>query len=307
MSDINLKHKAIVGMLWVAIQKFGTMILSFVSNLILARLLTPEDFGCIGMLAIFIALSGTFIDGGFGAAIVQKNNPDQTDYSTIFFWNLSLSIILYIFIWVLSPFVASFYDIPILEKVLRVQALMLIINSLALVQRARLRKNLKFKIQANIDLCSAFIAVVFAIIFAYSGYGVWSLVGYQLILNTCSTIGLWLVEKWRPSCVFSFASFKSLFKYGSFLLMSDLLNTLCDNIQGIIIGKRFSPNIMGFYSQAKKLEEIPTTSLSSVVSQVVFPVFSEIKDEMSALVSAHRKCIISVNYINIPLMILLII
>ena len=294
-------------MIWVAVQRFGTMILSFVSNLILARLLSPTDFGCIGMLAIFIALSGTFIDGGFGSSLVQKTSPTQSDYSTIFFWNLSLSVVLYLLIWLLSPVIASFYEISILSKILRVQALILIINSLSLVHRARLRKSLKFKVQANIDLFSAFIAAAIAIILAYRGSGVWSLVAYQLTLNTCSTVGLWLVEKWRPTMEFDLGSFKSLFRFGGYILMSDLLNTFCDNVQGLIIGKKFSPAVMGYYSQAKKLEEVPTTTLSGVVAQVVFPVFSEIKDDRPALANAHHKCILASNYINIPLMSLLII
>lgn len=303
----NLKKKTILGMIWSAVQRFGTMILSFVSNIVLARLLTPDDFGCIGMLAIFIALSRTFIDGGFGAALVQKSNPTQEDYSTIFFWNLSLAIILYGLIWFCAPLIASYYEMDILKNLLRVQALILIINSVGFVQRVRLRKQLVFRKLAIIDLASSIIAVVIAVISAYNGLGVWSLVIYQLVLSMNQTIGLWLGHYWAPSWVFNVSTFRSLFGFGGFLLVSDLLNTLCDNIQGLIIGKQFSPAIMGYYSQAKKLEEIPTTSLSSIVSQVSFPVFSTIKDDISSLLVAHKKCIYATNFINIPLMSLLIV
>ena len=292
-------------MVWSAVQRFGTMTLSFVSNLVLARILTPEDFGAIGMLAIFIALSTTFIDGGFGAALVQKSHPTQRDYSTIFYWNLSLAIILYVVIWFCSPLVASFYEIDILGNLLRLQALILIVNALGIVQRTRLRKQFEFKKIAMVDLIASIISVTIAIFSAYNGLGVWSLVIYQLFLSSCQTIGLWITHKWVPSFVFDIRSFKSLSRYGGFLLVSDMLNTLCDNIQGLIIGKRFSPAVMGYYSQAKKLEEVPTISLSTIVSQVVFPVFSQLKDDSASLHAAHVKCVHATNFINIPLMTLL--
>ena len=158
-------------MIWSALQRFGTMTLSFVSNLVLARLLSPDDFGAIGMLAIFIALSTNFIDGGFGAALVQKSHPTQRDYSTIFYWNLSLAIILYAVIWFCSPLIASFYEIDILGSLLRLQALILIVNALGIVQRTRLRKQLEFKKIAMVDLTASTISVTIAIFSAYNGLG----------------------------------------------------------------------------------------------------------------------------------------
>ena len=307
MIEGNLKNKTIFSMVWSAIQRFGTMILSFISNLVLARLLSPDDFGAVGMLAIFIVLSTNFIDGGFGSALVQKTNPTQKDYSTIFYWNLYLAVILYVIIWFSSPLIASFYGMDILSKLLRIQALILIINSLGLVQRTRLRKQLQFKRIAIVDIIASILAVAAAIFSAYNGLGVWSLVVYQLMLSSSQTIGLWVTHRWIPSFVFDVQSFKSLFKFGGFLLISDLLNTLCDNVQGLIIGRKFSPSVMGYYSQAKKLEEIPTTSLSNIVAQVTFPIFSELKENRIALGIAHRKCLHAINFINVPLMSLLIV
>lgn len=305
--SVNLKDKTILGMVWSAIQRFGIMILSFISNLILARLLSPDDFGAVGMLAIFIALSSNFIDGGFGAALVQKSHPTQKDYSTIFYWNLSLAIFLYILMWHCAPIIASFYGINMLCQLLRFQALILIINSLGLIQRTMLRKQMLFKKIAMVDLDSSVISVIVAICFAYVGFGVWSLVIYQITLSVCQTLGLWITHRWIPSFIFDIKSFRSLFRFGGFLLISDLLNTICDNIQGLIIGKQFTPAVMGYYAQAKKLEEVPTTSLSNIVSQVTFPVFSSLKNDASASLVAHRKCICTTNFINIPLMLLLIV
>lgn len=307
MPSRNLKSRMLFGMLWSSIQKFSTMFLTFLSNLVLARILAPEDFGIIGMLAIFIALSNNFIDGGFGAALIQKTDATQKDFSTIFFWNLSLSIFLYAVIWLSARAVASYYGMEILCPMLRVQAITLIINAIGLLQRVRLRKDLEFKKIATVDLISSIFAVTMSIICAYNGLGVWSLIIYQIVLSICQTIGLWLTNAWRPSFIFDMHSFKSLFHYGGFLLISELLNTLCDNIQGLIIGKRFSPAVMGYYSQAKRLEEVPTTSLSYIVAQVSFPVFSEIKADKGLLYATHKKTILTTNFVNIPLMSLLII
>ena len=307
MSGADLKSKTIYGMIWAASQRFGTMILSFVSNLILARLLTPDDFGAIGMIAIFIALSNNFIDGGFGASLIQKTDTTENEYSTIFFWNLFLSIIIYFIIWLSSPCIASFFEIAILCDLLRCQSIVLIVNALGLVQRIRLRKQLLFKKLAIVDLASSIFAVCSAIFAAYSGFGVWSLILYQIVFSCCQTLGLWISHKWCPIFIFDFQSFKSLFKYGGYLLISDMLNTLCDNLQGLLIGKRFSPAVMGYYSQAKKLEEVPTNSISNIVAQVTFPVFSQLKGNIDALKTAHQKCIHATNFINIPLMSLLIV
>lgn len=291
-------------MLWVAFQRFGTMGLSFVSNIILARLLTPDDFGSIGLLAIFIALSNTFIDGGFGAALIQKENPTREDASTIFIWNICLSLILYAVIFFCAPLIADFYDKPILGKLLQVQALILITNALSVVPRSILRKRLQFNHLAIIDLSASVIGVSTGIVLAFRDWGVWSLVAYQLTTTVCQVIGLWYISQWHPSLKFNLQSFKSLFKYGSYLLISDLMNSFCDNIQGLVIGKQFSSATMGYYSQARKLEEVPTTSLTYVISQVVFPVFSKIKENNDSLQTAHKQCIHAAAYINIPLMLL---
>ncbi len=307
MSKGNLKSKAIAGMLWSGIQRFGTLTLSFITNLILARMLTPDDFGCIGMLAIFIALSQTFIDGGFGAALIQKSEPTQRDYSTIFYWNVALSAMLYTLLCMASPYIAAFYDVPLLEQLLKAMGLVLILDSLSIIHRNRLRKQLKFNIIALVDVCASLLSVSIAIISAYKGLGVWSLIVYQLTMSMFRTSGYVILHRWHPSLQFDMNSFKTLFRFGGFLLVSDLLNTLCDNIQGLIIGKKFAPSVMGYYAQAKKLEEVPTTSISSIVAQVTFPVFSALKDEPSRLQVAHRRCIQSSNYLNIPLMALLIV
>lgn len=280
--------------------------ISFVSNIILARLLTPDDYGCVGMLMIFITVANTFIDGGFGSALIQKKQPTQEDYSTIFYWNLALSFILYAILFFTSPLIAGFYNLAMLSPVLRVQGLVLILNSLSIIQLNRLRKQLKFKKISIVSLTSATISVGVTIYLAYNGWGVWALVAQQLLMSFFNTVLFWIVAGWMPSFIFSYQSFKELFSFGGFILLSNLLNTLGNNIQGILIGKFFSSHTMGLYSQARKLEEVASTSLSNVVDQVSFPVLAEVKNDKTRLINVLRKLITSIAFFSFPIMLLLI-
>lgn len=302
----QLQRKTISGIIWSSLQRFGTLGINLISNIVLARLLAPEDYGCIGMLMIFIALSNTFVDGGFVSGLIQKKNPTQEDYSTIFYWNIFISVFFYVVLYISAPIIASFYEMSILTDVLRVLGLILFINALSIVQIAILRRQLQFKKISIIQAVSVLISVITTIVLAYKGWGVWALVTQQLLCTCLITIGLWLVCKWYPVCSFSFQSFKELFSYSAFLLFSDLLNNLCDNIQGLIIGKKYTPSDMGFYTQAKKFEAVPTQSISYVVSLVAFPVFAKLQDDKEKLNVAVRKCIRFMNFLNFPLMILLI-
>ena len=254
------------------------MSVSFFSNVVLARLLTPDDYGCIGMLMIFIALSNTFIDGGFGSALIQKKRPTQEDYSTIFYWNIALSIVLYVILFLCAPLIADFYNIELLSRVLQVEGLVLIINAFGIIQSNQLRKQLKFKSIAQVTLTATVISVIVAILMAFMGYGIWSLVAQQLVLSLATTIFYWVYSSWRPSRVFSWASFKELFGFGSFMLLSSLINAFCNNLNGLLIGKYFSASSMGYFSQSKKLEDVFSSSIEAVVGQVTYPVLVEVKD-----------------------------
>lgn len=305
--QLSLKQQTITGIIWSSLQRFGTIGVSFLSNIILARLLNPEDYGCIGILAIFIAVSNVFVYGGFASALIQKQKPTQADYSTVFFWNILTSVLFYGLLYLSAPYIADFYNIQLLSDVLRIQSIILLINAISIVQLNILRKDLQFKKISLIQLIAVCISVVITIFLAFNGWGIWSLVTQQLMTSLIATIILWSICDWRPSFIFSKKSFIELFSYGSYLLFSDLLNTICDNIQGLIIGKRFSSNIMGYYSQAKRLEEVPTTTISYVVQQVTFPVYAKIQDDKSLLFIAVRKSLRMMNFINFPLMFLLII
>lgn len=303
----NLKDKAVKGVFWSAIQKFGISIISFLSNIVLARLLTPDDYGCIGMLAIFIVISNSLILGGFVSALIQRKEVTSFDYSTVFYWNLIISILLYIVLFISAPYIAFFYKIDLLSNVLRVLGLTLIINGLSAVQTTILRRNMQFDKLAKINISSTTLSVVTAITFAFLGYGVWSLVIQQIALGVFNFIFLWSSTIWKPKMEFSYQSLKEMFSYGSFLMLSELVNNLCDNVQGLIIGRKFSPSIMGFYAQAKKLEEVPTQSISQLVTQVTFPIYSRLQDDKPKLKYAEKEILGIMNYVNYPLMALMIV
>lgn len=274
--------------------------------MVLARLLSPDDYGCIGMLAIFIAVSMTFIDGGFGSALIQKKSPTQEDYSTIFWWNLFVSIVLYILLYIASPFIASFYNMEILSDVLRVQGLILILNALNVIQTNQLKKKLELKTLAVINLISSIISVIITIYLAWKGFGIWALVAQQLLCSGINAILFLAKTGWLPSFTFSMDSFKSLFGFGGFILLSNIINTFCNNLQGLLIGKFFTPAITGFYTQARKLEEIASHTISSVIDQVSYPVLAEFQNNQTRLVQSLRKFIVMLAYLTFPLMSVLI-
>lgn len=302
----TLKERTIFGIVWSGIQKTGTILLNFISSIVLARLLTPHDYGVIGMLTIFLALSNTFIDGGFGSALIQKKQPSDIDYSTIFYWNLFISIIVYIVLWIGAPIIARFYALPMLTEVLRVQSLVLVINALRIVQVNQLRKKLKFKKIAFVDLFSSFIALILTIYLAWRGLGVWALVAQQLLVSIITTLLYWLLSKWRPLFVFSKQSFKELFSFGSFILLSNLLNTFCNNIQGLLIGKVYNSSTLGLFTKAKRTEELSSTFISHILDQVSYPVLSESQNDKEKMIKILKNFITTSAYITFPLMLFLI-
>ena len=300
-------HKTTRGVLWAGIDRFGIVLLQFVINLVLARLLTPGDFGCISMILIFVAVSQTLIDGGFGAALIQKIDATQRDYSTIFYWNALFSVGLYLIIYASAPSVSTFFRMPLLEDMLRVLGIVIIINSLSLVQRTILRKAINFKIIAIVDIISYSASAVIAIYLAHRDFGAWSIVGMQLSIASISTILLWVLSKWRPSLTFSFNSLKSLFSYGGFLLIASIMQDVCTHIQGVVIGRRFSAAETGLYSQAKKMDEVASMTLPAVFCQVLFPIYSEKQNNISELRSMLSQNMKMISFIIFPLMMLLII
>lgn len=305
MIQDNLKQKAVSSMVWTAIQRYSMTLITFIADLVLARLLTPYDFGCIGMLAIFMTVAETLIDGGFGSALIQRKNPTQEDYSTIFFWNLGMSAILYFIIYLCAPVIAHFYDIPLLSSVLRVQGLILFLYAFNLVQRSQLTKKLNFKLLSIVTIITSLISLAITILMAYKGMGVWALVARHLIAAALTSIIFWFYVKWRPVLVFSWQSFKSLFNYGFYMFLAHLVTNISTQIQGLLIGKIYNASTMGYYSKASGTEHFASKSISQVMTQVTYPLYAGVQDNLPAMQNMVKRLTMTLSYLTFPLLFIL--
>lgn len=294
-------------MFWSSIQRTGMITISFVGNLIFAHLLSPDDFGCIGLLSVFIVVSETFIDGGFGAALLQKKSPTNRDYSTIFFWNIIVAVFCYLCLLLAAPHIAKFYKIELLKQVLPFIGLVLILNAFSVIQVNQLMKKMLFKKMTPIYLIAHIIGITVGCIAAFFGYGVWSLVLQQLLIALIIDILLWKLCEWRPIWCFDLTSFKSLFSYGSLVLLTNLIQNIYNNLSSLIIGRVFSTHTLGYYTQARKLVDVPVNALSQIVNQVTFPFYANYQDNIEQLRESMRKSLKVIAFLNFGLMALLVV
>lgn len=292
-------------MVWTAFQKYSKMGIQFISGIILARLLTPYDYGCIGMLSIFMVLAEAFIDGGFGSALIQKKRPTQEDYSTIFWWNIGMAFVMYAVLYCSAPAISRFYDIPLLCNVLRIQGLVLFIYAFNIIQRNQLKKKLNFKLLSIVSVSTTLIALGITICLAYKGFGVWALVAQNLIVAAIPSLVFWFYVKWRPKLVFSWHSFKELFGFGFYMFLTHLVNDFAGQIQGLLIGKIYSPSTMGYYSKAHGTEKLASRSISQVMTQVTYPLYAEVQDNREAMINMIKRMASTIAYITFPLMFIL--
>lgn len=299
---MTIKQKTINGLIWSFIGNFSNQGVQFIIGLVLARLLAPREFGIIGMITIFIALSESFIDSGFNSALIRKKNCTQNDYSTIFFFNLAVSIFFVIVLILSAGAISRFFDVPILKPILQVLSLGLIFSSLSLIQQTILIKKIDFKLQTKISVISALTSGLIGIGMAYSGYGVWSLVARTLSGYIFTTLLLWLWNNWKPTITFNIQAFKELFGFGSKLLISGLIDTAYNNIYYLIIGKYFSPQELGFYTRADQFRKLPSQNITGIVHQVSYPVLATMTDDPVKLKAAYKKMIRSTIFITSILM-----
>lgn len=284
----NLRQKSIDGVIWNLLEKIGVRLIKIVLGVILARLLTPADYGLIGMITVFFVISNVFIDSGFRLAYIQKKDANEIDASTIFFFNLFLSIIFYCLLWMMAPLIANFYEQTELIELIRVMGVILIINSFGIMQIAKLTKEVNFRKKTMIMLSSAIISGVAGITAALLNYGVWSLVIQGLVNASFLTLGLWIFYKWRPLILFSIESLRSLFSFSSWALLNDVIRTLFDNFYVLVIGKYFPPAELGFYTKANQFQGMVTKQMPYAVKAVAFPVFSQLQDDKLRLKNAMR-------------------
>lgn len=306
MSQDNLKQKATTGIIWTAVQKYSTMTISFIAGMILARLLTPEDFGSIGMLEIFMYMAQVFIDSGFGSALIQKKNPTQTDYSTIFYFNIGMSVVLYAILFLSAPFIAEFYHMPDLCLILRVQGLVLFINSLNVIQQNIIRKNLQFKKLSKITITTSVVTLAVTIILAYCGWGVWALVAQNFLIALVPCIFFWITTNWHPTLEFSWKSFRELFSFGAFMFLTHLFETFSNKISGLLIGRWFNPATMGYYSRAESTANLASLSVAGVMISTTYPLYASVQDDKERLANIIKRITSTLAYVTYPILFILI-
>lgn len=303
MTEDSLRKKTVNGVIWNSIDRFTTQGINFVFSILIARMLLPSDYGIIGMLSIFMAVAQCFINSGFGAALIRKNDRTEADFCTIFYFNIIVAFICYGLLWLGSPYIAKFYNLPLLESVTKVWGLNLIITSFSGIQDAKLSIDINFKSRAKISVTTSLFTGIIGLWMAYIGYGVWALVFQTLLSNILRTSLLWIVVRWMPKLIFSWKSFKELFSFGSKLLASSLLDTIYNNIYTIVIGKRFSANALGVYSRADTLAQFPSSNITIVLQAVTFPVLCKIQDNEIRLTNAYRRFLRISAFVIFPLMV----
>lgn len=301
----SLRQKTTNGLLWSSVERFSNQGVQFLFSIILARLLSPSDYGIVAMVVIFFAIAQTFVDSGFSSAIVRKKDRTESDLSTCFYFNILVGLGFYILLFLCSPFIADFYDQPILSPIVKISGLSVFINSLCIVQQAQFTIRIDFRTQAKVTLTSTVISGILGILLAYLGYGVWALVWQGVTGSFVRMILFWILSKWRPRESFSKDSFHYLFGFGSKMLASGLLDTTYNNIYPIVIGKFYSPAQLGNFSRAQGWASLPSSNITGVLQRVTFPVLTEMQDNDERLATNYRKLLRMSAFVVFPLMMLM--
>lgn len=299
----SLKQQTKKGLYWSALGNFANQGMRFAFGIILARLLSPDAYGVIGMLSIFMCIVSTFIDCGFSQALISKQNRTQADFSTEFWFNIGVGIAGYFILFLSSPLIADFYNMPILSPILKVIGLGIVINSLCVVQSAQFAIQLDFKTPAKISVFTQMVSGIVGIALAYCGWGVWALVFQQVGSSLFNAILLWILAGWRPTVEFSKDSFNYLWSYGSKVLGASLIQQVYDNLYPLVIGKFFNASQLGLYSRANGFATLPSTNLSSILGSVTFPVLSKLNNDKDKLIAVYVKMIRCTSFLVFPLMI----
>jgi len=291
MAEQSLKDKTVKGVAWSGIDNVAQFGVSFLVSIVLARLLSPDDYGLIGIIAIFTAVCQALINGGFTTALIRKKDATDDDYNTAFIINLGVSLLLYVVIYLSSPFIADFFHRKELVALTQVSSLGMIIGALALVQQTRLTKRIDFKTQTKITIIASVVSGIVGIAMALMGFGVWSLVVQSLTSQGLRTILLWVANKWIPQLRFSSASFHELFGFGWKMMVSGVLDTVWKELYQVVVGKFYSPATLGQYTRAKQFSTLFSSNLTSVIQRVTYPVLSNIQNDKERMILAYRKII----------------
>lgn len=292
----------IKNLIWKFLERGGVQGVQFIVQIVLARILTPADYGVTGLIIIFINVANVFVQSGLGSALIQKKNATEDDFSSVFYLNILISLVMMGILFITAPVISSFYQMEILIPVLRVQSLMLLFNAFNVVQNAVLQKNMQFKKLFYASLAAITLSGIFGILFAYLGAGVWALVFQQLINALITSVILWIIVKWRPKCVFKLGNIRQLFKFGSRLLCSGVIDTLYNNIYPLIIGKVYSQAELGYYNRGYQIPNVLVSNLNGSIQGVLFPAFAEYQDNRPRLKQLVRRSIVTSSFLVFPMM-----
>ena len=298
----ELGNKTVKGVFWSSVELFSTQGEHFLVTLILARILTPNDFGLIGMLLVFTAIAQTLVDSGFSLALIRKQNRNDIDNSTVFYFNIVTSLFVYLLLYAIAPWVARFFHEPQLTDLMRVLCLIVVINSFAIIQRVLFTATVNFKVQAKATTIAAVLSGVVGIVSALKGAGVWALIYQQLSSAMFNALLLWYYSSWRPLLAFSWQSFKELYLFGFNLMIASLFETLYQNSYQIFIGRFFSSVSLGHFTQAKTIANFPSTNLSGILGRVTYPIMSSIQDDNERLTEVYRRLARIIAFGVFPLM-----
>lgn len=295
------------GFFWSAVERFSIQGIGFLLSIVIARIVSPSAYGLIVMIQVFLSFSQLFIDSGFTNALIQKKDRDETDYCTVFIFNMGVAILLYVLFFLAAPLIAIIYEEPQLKMITRVISLNLIFTSLSIVQRTRLTINLDFKTQTRAGLMAVIISGIVGVICAYTGLEVWALVIQGLLNQLLISLALMYLSSWRPKLDFSYYSFKRLFSFGSKLMIANILTNIYVNISNLIIGKKYTSADLAFYNRGFTLSQFPSVNISDVMNRIIYPVLSKLQDDMVALREAYLKYLHIAHYVVLFLMGLLIV
>ena len=303
MAEPSLKEKTVSGVGWSATDAFLGQGVTFIVGLVLARILSPAEYGLIGIVTIFTTVLTGSVDSGFSNALIRKQNVSNDDYNTMFITNMVISIALFVILFLCAPIIANFFERPELVNLIRTMGLLLIIQAFSLVQNTILTKRIDFKTKTKATVISAIISGVVGIVMAFTGFGVWALVGQLLSKQLFNTICLWILNRWWPALRFSFDSFRYMWGFGWKLLLSGLLNNIWGQIVKVVVGKFYSPYTLGQYSRSGEYASLFSSNLTSIVQRVTYPVLSEVQDDKTRMVSAYRRVIKTTMFVTAVILI----
>ena len=301
MKNESISLQAARSSIWTAVEKFSTLGIQFIVSLVLARLLLPSHYGMVAMLSVFIGIANEIVSCGVGNAIIRKKDCKSVDYSTAFYFNISLGIIMYFVIYIISPLVSSFYKMEILCSLLRLTGLTLVINSFSIVQNAIISKELQVEKRAIISILAVVVSGTIGILMAFYGFGVWALAWQTIISSLLTCALLWILTGWKPQCMFSYISFKYLWDFGSKMLLTGIISSLYRNIYSIIIGKIYNPSSLGFFNRGQSLGSIFQGISEKVFMSNSLAIMSPLQNNNERLVYVYREYIKLACFITFPI------